>query len=426
MKRLAHYLVLIGVLLPSVAGAVDTGIDATTLLRIEQQSVPGFTKQTLLPATQFIGADLDKLADGNLSFHLYGWGRVDLADSSTSEGTTDGDLTYAYLKYRFPRAIGEIRGGRFFVTEGVAAEQVDGVSMKADLCRQFGLSLFGGAPVKLENARSKGDIIYGGRANVRLGGMIDLGVSALHEGNVTVHEATDTKRNREMLGVDIWFSPFRMVEVTGHSYYNITTHAVAEHSYMLTLKPVDKVTVTGIYNNERLRDYFIFTNVPSIFNPVAGEDLKSYVASVSWVVIKPLEIIGDYRHYKRDTLGNSDRYGAEARFSMMDNKVRTGASLHRSRGGSGINAYTELRGYGSYRDATYQGSLDAIVQYYDTPVYAKSNAYELTASAGYRLLRDLVVSGDIVLADNPRVSNDVRGLLRLTYNFNYSSKGAKP
>ena len=425
MKRIAHYLVLIGLLLPSVAGAVDVGIDSNTLIRFEQQSFPGFSKQTVVPATEFFGADLDKLGDGNLSLHLYGWGRADLADKSTNEKSTDGDLTYAYLKYRLPRANGQIRAGRFFVTEGIAAEQIDGISARADLCRQFGLSLFGGAPVQLDRSgKSKGDYIYGGRMNLRLGGMLDLGVSALHEGNVTLDTATGEKRNREMLGGDVWFSPHRMIEVSGHTYYNITTRAIAEHSYLLTLKPVKTVTVTGEYNKDRFKDYFAFSNVPQIFNPNSGDKLESYGGSAAWVIIKPLEVIADYRHFKRDTLGKSDRYGVEARYSLMDNQIRTGGAFHRSRGGDGSNSYSEVRAYGTYRGAKYQGSLDGIVQFYDHAIYGKSKAYELIASAGYRIIPDLLISGDISYGENPRLTSELRGLIKVTYNFN-SAKGAK-
>ena len=426
MKRIAHYLVLFCILLPSVAGAVDVGVDATSLFRFEQQSVPGFPKQTIVPATQFLGADLDKLADGNLSLHMYGWGRVDLADRSTAEKSTDADLTYAYLRYRLPRANGQIRGGRFFVNEGVAAEQIDGLSARADLCKEFGLSLFAGAPVQLDRSRkSKGDYIYGGRMNLRGGGVFELGASALHEGNVIVDTTTGEKKNREMLGGDVWISPHRVIEGSGHTYYNITTRAIAEHSYLLTLRPVASWTVTGEYNKERFKDYFTFSNLQSLFNPRTGDKLESFGGSAAWTIMKPVEVIGDYRHYKRDLLGKSDRYGAEIRLGFMDNQVRSGVAYHRSRGAADSNSYNEVRGYGTYRGKKFQGSIDGIVQIYDHAFSGKHHGYEAIASAGYRIIPDLVVSGDLSYGENPRLTSELRGVLKLTYNLNYSGKGAK-
>ena len=426
MKRLACCLVLVGLLVPSVAGAVDVGIDSTTLVSFQQQSVPLFSKQLFAPATEFLGVDMSKLGDGNLSFHLYGWGRADLADKSTSEGRTDGDLAYAYLKYRFPSANGQIRLGRFIVNEGVAIEQIDGISARADICRTFGLSVFGGVPVKPDwYKKGKGEYIYGGRANVRLGGILDLGVSALQEGRVVVNQLTGEKRNRDLVGGDVWFSPFRMVELAGHTFYNATTKGVAENSYLLTVKPVKTVTLTGEYNKNRLKDYFAFSNVPQIFNPNTGDRLESYGGSASWKILKPLEVIGDYKHYRRDSVGKSDRYGADVRYSLMDNQVRTGVAFHRSSGADGINAYNEYRGYVTYRGQKYQGSIDGIAHCFDAAVYGKHNAYGVTASAGYRIMPDLVLSGDLGYGADPRQTNDLRGLIKLTYNFNYMDKGAK-
>jgi hypothetical protein len=229
-----------------------------------------------------------------------------------------------------------------------------------------------------------------------------------------------------MLGGDVWFSPVRMVDVSGHTYYNITRHAIAEHSYLLTVKPLKVLTMTGIYNRERFSDYFTFSNLPSLFNARTGDKLESYGGSASWVVVKPLEVIGDYRHYKRDSLGKSDRYGVEARLGLLDNRVRSGVAFHRSRGGDAINAYSEVRAYGTYRGTKYHGSLDGIVHFYDHAIDGKSNAFELIASAGYRIIPDLLVSGDISYGENPRLSSELRGLVKLTYNFNYASKGAKP
>ncbi|KAF0215676.1 MAG: hypothetical protein FD174_4024, partial [Geobacteraceae bacterium] len=117
MKRIATYVFFL-LLLPALAYAVDTEATGTTILRFEERSVPGFEKQKAVPATQFVGVDADKIGGGNLSLHLYGWGRVDLADRSTDEGTTDGNLTYGYLLYRLPKANGQVKAGRFFIYEG--------------------------------------------------------------------------------------------------------------------------------------------------------------------------------------------------------------------------------------------------------------------------------------------------------------------
>src|SRR5690349_14444356 len=104
MKRAALLSACIGILFcPAASPAAETGVDATTIFRMEHRDVPGSSTQTVLPATQFLTVDFDKLADGNLSLHLSGWGRVDTADKSYNDRTADGNVSYGYLQYRFDR-----------------------------------------------------------------------------------------------------------------------------------------------------------------------------------------------------------------------------------------------------------------------------------------------------------------------------------
>src|SRR6185369_7622193 len=134
-------------LIPAVVPAADVTVDSSTLLGIGRRDVSGASKETLLPATQFLGLTADKLADGNLSLNLYGWGRADLADKSYNNDKVDGRLTYGFLKYRFNQANAVIRAGRLFVREGIVNDQIDGISARTDLPMGFGLSAFGGATV---------------------------------------------------------------------------------------------------------------------------------------------------------------------------------------------------------------------------------------------------------------------------------------
>jgi hypothetical protein len=420
------------ILSPAVVSAAgfNLNVEGNTIFRFEQRSVPGLAKQNLAPATQFLRADLDNIGDGNLSLHLYGWGRLDLADKSTSEGSTDGDLSYAYLSYRLPRANAEIRAGRFFIYEGVANEQIDGISARADLQKGMTLSLFGGAPVRLDWSKNKGDYIVGGRGSWRLPGILELGVSGLREGGVVIDPASGATDDRKMVGGDIWLAPFRATELSGHTFYNASTGGIAEQSYFLTVKPLKVVTVSAVYNEQHFNDYFFYSNLRSLFNPVNGGDLKSYGGGVTVIVAPPVEITADYRRYNRtsdvstDNNGNSDRYGAEARVTLFDRKVRSGFSYHRSDGASGFNSYAEVRGYCLYDANRYVVSLDAIDQYYRNSVSGKKNAFEVIASTGIRIMPELALSGDLSYGQNPRLNDELRGALRLTYNYETASKGA--
>lgn len=433
MKKSGYFLSLAFVsLFPSLACTTDLGLSSTTLFRFEQRAFPGFARETAAPATQFLRVDLDKIGDGNLSLHVYGWKRVDLADRSTNERPNDGDLAYGYLNYRFPTANAEIKAGRFFIREGVAAEQIDGVSARADLRKGFTLALFGGAPVKLDlNTKNKGDYIAGGRGSYRLKGIMELGVSGLHESGVTLNTAGNTKDNRQLVGGDIWLSPRRFIELNGHTFYNSATGGIAEHSYLLTIKPSRTFSVSGLYNEQRFNNYFTYSNIRSLFNPDNGGEVKSYGGSIGWAIAAPAEITADYRHFNRtsmvssDNNGNSDRYGVDTRLTLLDKKLRSGLAYHRSDGANGFNSYNEVRGYCLYDTGRHVTSIDAIAQFYRNGIFNRKEAFELVASSGYRILQDLLLSGEIGYSQNPQYSDDIRGVLKLTYNYAYTGKGAK-
>jgi len=148
-------------LLASGAWAAELDMNATTLMGFGEESTPGFEDKFRVPAVQYVRADVSKLGNENLSFHFYGWGGWQI-----DAGDTEGDLTQGYLSYRFPKANGYAKAGRFYEFQTTGVEQVDGVGFGADLAKGLRLNLFGGAPVKVDYD-NKGDYIYGGKLAYR-------------------------------------------------------------------------------------------------------------------------------------------------------------------------------------------------------------------------------------------------------------------
>ena len=208
------------VILPITVLAADVTVDSTTFLGIARRDVSGGSKESFLPATQFVGLTADKLADGNLSLHLYGWGRTDLGDNSYNNNATSGSLNYGYLQYRFDQANAIIRGGRFSVREGIVNEQIDGVSARTDLPMGIGISGFLGATVhstnlKGENSDGKGDMVYGGRINYRHTGLLEAGLSGIYQSAAPTLVTQATKEYRRV-GADIWLTPKKSIDIIGH------------------------------------------------------------------------------------------------------------------------------------------------------------------------------------------------------------------
>ena len=71
----------------------------------------------------------------------------------------------------------------------------------------------------------------------------------------------------------------------------------------------------------------------------------------------------------------------------------------------------------------YFASLDAIGYFFKERINNVSNAWEVIGSLGYHLTPALALSGDLSYGKNPQFTDDLRGLIRLTYNMNYTGKG---
>ncbi len=437
MKKTCSSLLCTALLLslPATVLAVDVAVDSTTITRFEKRDIQGEKNDTLIPLTQFLGLDVNNLADGNLSLHLYGWGRVDLADKSYNNDKADGSLTYGYLRYRFKQANTDIRAGRFFVREGIVAEQVDGASVHGELPLGFGISAFGGATVHTkhlygENSDGKGDTVFGGRVNYRYKGLLELGVSGVYEGEAP-KMTNYINGDHRLLGMDLWLSPVRMVEVMGHTSYNTETRTTAEHSYLLNIKPIKHLVISAEFNEQREKSYLYAWTMFSgaALNP--KEKSRSTGGSISYNFNKTIELAADYKHYTRD-LGNADRYGADVRLNFLNNSVRGGFGYHYLRAGSGFAigtnpsaSYHELRAYALHDTKTYFAALDAIDYIFKDKVYSEKSAWEASISLGYHITPALAVSGDFSYGRNPEFIEDARGLIRLTYNMTYDGKGGK-
>jgi len=427
--------------LPGAALSAEVSVDATSIIRFEQRADQAAPKKDIFPATQFLGLDVDKLADGNLSLHVYGWGRADIQDKSYNDDRYNGSLTYGYLQYRFNRS-SDVRVGRFFVHEGIVNEHVDGVSVRSELPFGFGLSAFGGANVhtkKLinENTDGKGETIYGGRLNYRYKGMLELGASGVYESkpptltnpnNIALSGGSMLGYHR-LVGGDVWFSPIQMVEIMGHTSFNTETKGVAEHTYLLNIKPTKHLILSGEFNEHRERNFFFSSAMFASQLTNLNEKSRSIGGSASYEFSKAFELAADYKHYTRG-IGNADRYGADAKFSFLNNSVRSGLGYHYLRAGSefaiGNNpsaSYHELRAYVMHDTKTYFAAIDVIDYIFKDKVYNEKSAWEAMASVGYHVTPALAVSGDFSYGRNPEFTEEVKGLARLTYNMTFDSKG---
>lgn len=459
MKRHTH-VALLATLMSAAAWGQEVNVFGTTMAQMWKQETPGFDKATYTPATQYLGIDATKLGTDKLSLHLFGWGRTDLSDASSFDGSKSGGyLTYGYLNYRFDQANAEIKAGRFTIGQTTGYEQVDGVSARTDLRGGFTISAFGGRPVYYKTVDPRDqtdyqfqhDFIFGTRLGWRLPKIGEIGVSYLQDGTKAAKDLDipmPVDYTRKQLGADLLLAPGSVFQLSGRTVWDIASHAdrapgvpepskIAEHDYTATVK-LGQVSVSGNYAERNFFAYFAGTNLPSLFRQDERDKFEGWGGKVSWLATDAFQVVVDYRHMHRESFGDVNRAGGEMRWSLNEKKLQFGV------GGHWVNAantifvdpaaparslsHKEGRMWMMAAMGKFTASVDGILQRYnsDNPYLAGlRSVYEAVGSLGYQATTNLKVSGDLSYGSTPVSKHETRGLLRAEYRFGFARKGGR-
>jgi len=418
--RTAVLLLLVFLLVPSHVGAADVSLSSRTYLLAFERDLPGGSSQRFAPLYEYLSGDARNLGGHALSFHFYGWGRIDLADDTDEDGRS-GDLASAYLQYLHPTGNAEVRLGRFFLTEGTAAEILDGIFLKGRTPLGLGLSVFGGIPVERSIASADtGDSLYGGRLFFSRAGFAEIGATYLMEHGEFQGD------DREMVGGDLWLRPGIPVELSGRAFYNVSTARLASQRYTVRMMPYARLDVSAGYEEYRYGDLFQNALNPAFLSPAIDNTDQVQVLSVvvdlavseRWTVEAGVKAI---RH-DRDDPGDATRAELGLRYAYNDRKDVAGLSGAVVSADRSENEYQEYRLFGSYSPGPFRFSLDALTQRYGEAVGGSpvEDAYQVVGSAGWQPLPYLKVSGDITYTRSPQFKEDFAGLVRASLDWGAS------
>jgi len=376
-------------------------------------------KKNIFPAYEYLRLNMtNNLSDGSgVSFYLGAWGRADLADKTTDKYTNE-DLQYAYLSYKASKNNTIVNVGRQFVTEGVAAERIDGLYLRNDFKYGIGAAAFFGHTVITEpNSQpiyQGGALVYGTRISQTDKKYYTVGLSALKS------ERENNSPYREEEGVDIWLRPHQQVDVTGRSTYNSITNGWMEHSYALSTNPLEQLRIVADFSQINYRDYLfnMTTSALSFANRLIDPNEKLIATGVilSYSPIKNLTVSADYKYHDYEIAKNANYYGVKAAYSFPDS-ISAGFGVHRMDGKTGRLRYTEYRAYASKRIGVVNVSADFTNVGYDAQINGVKNSFAITGSAGYKFNEKLKIGADLEYSQSPDFDNEVRGLLKVTYAF---------
>lgn len=392
------------------ANAATFSGDSTTILRARETG----EDRDLYPLYEYLhlaGTDVQK--NGATSLYFGGWGRGDLGDKTTRQNN-NGDLQYGYLSYRGNQDNFQLRAGRHWITEGVATDRVDGLSVKGDFL--FGLtgSAFVGSPVTTEPNFDGGSLIYGGRIAQGMGNLYSVGVSA-----VKVNSGGDHLREEE--GFDLWLRPMQQFDIAGRSTYNSITNGWMEHAYTATIRPLDMLTISGSLQQSNYHDYFYHVTTTALrFTPLSLVNPDDAVLSLGGAVgvklFKNLQLEADFKNYNYEIQRDATYYGGRVSYGLPDN-FNAGFSYHRMDGGDLRLQYNEYHAYVSKKIGHADVTLDLFDIDMRRAIEGTKNTYEFTAAAGYDFGNSVRIDADIDYGKTIDLDDEVRGLVKVTYTF---------
>lgn len=404
--------------IPAKAETVISG-QSDTILRMGHSESQG--SRDYFPAYEYLRLSVASTEkDGSsTSLHFGGWARGDLGDKSARDRYTDADVQYGYLSYQGAKNNLIFNAGRQFVVEGVAAQKLDGLYIRNDFGAGFGAAAYVGSPVVTEPNFKADDIVFGGRITHSLYKYYTIGISALKS-------FSDSSRYREEEGVDIWLHPMTQIDVTGRSSYNSLTNGWMEHSYTVSLVPLDNLRLYADISNINYKDYFyrVTTSAFNIFNPITNptgfidpnEKLLALGGGIAYTPIKYLTITADYTHRHYDIARTAEYYGGKVAYSLPES-FAAGVSVHRMDGRDDKLRYTEYRLYASKKIAQLDLTVDLFNLNYDNRINGVRNAYTFAGAASYEINKNLKIGADVDYSKNPDFDNEVKGLIKLTYLF---------
>lgn len=399
-------------LLSSYSFGADLSGNSRTYLRFMEST--GDDKFN--PLYEYLDFHMSNINGKDISFFFGGWLSYDLADVSFNK-RYDNNLQYAFIQYNHRASEFTAELGSFYVFEGVASEQIDGVYVKKYFRKKFGLTVYGGIPVETDFDERGGDSIYGGRLSFE-GNSYVLGLSYLKEKN-------DSSDFREETGIDLYLRPLNEMELTGHSVYNIEQSGWQEHSYYLSINPAPGLYIKPLISWFDYRNFFYspttsaFRFDPAIIDP--DEKLLTYGGTVEYNAGSFI-ISGDYRRHDYEIHESADYYGGGITYSSISpnfakKKANLGISVHRMDGKIESLKYNEYRIFASLNLNRIGLAADLIDINYDLERNGVRNAYAISGYLGYSLTKNLILSADAEYGKNPEFDREVKTMLKVIYRL---------
>jgi hypothetical protein len=411
--------IMIGLCGLPLAALADIDIRSGTIVRGFERRVESGEDKLVLPVYEYLGVDYGDMEQGGLSFHLYGWGRKDMAGGNFYDDDPEGELLYGYLRYQKPYSRFGASVGRQHVFAGVANQSVDGLHLSGGIGPNLSASIFGGVPVDYQGQDGgSADATYGTRIAHHLEGRYELGLS---------YQKTeaDGEFSEEKAGADLMFNPGSRLTLTGLSSYNMDSKDWREHRYDARIQVRD-LMVEPSFQYFSYQDYFGKGNSRNnIFHFLQNEEENLVIAGtdIVWQGLGSVDVGVRGRHYDYDRRRESASYMAGLLTVNTSSGSQIGVEIGRMDGETADNIYNMYRGYFYWRQPLKimtQGFIsgDALYIAYDAPIYGEDKSIQYSMSAGRYFFNNRMetkLSG--IFSQDPYFESDVGGVVTLNVYY---------
>ena len=426
-KSLALACLSLSLLLPALSGgasAADLSLSSRTYLLFYEREYAGGKKNQYAPLYEYLSTDAYDIGGKPVSFHFYGWGRVDLGEDTGDNGTS-GEVGALYMEYRHPEGNAQLKLGRFFMTEGAAVGILDGGFAKVTTPVGLGFSAYGGVPVEYSNVSTEdgGSSVWGGRVFFAKSGFAEIGASYLKE------SGKFQGKDLEMWGGDLWLRVVDGVELTGQATYNQSESELAYQRYAVRIVPGSRFDIAAGYESYTYKGLFQGALNPAFLSPSVNlaDKVSSIFGVLDWEFVPAwtLEISAKTLDHKESDPGDAYRAGVGLRYAYNDKKDVAGLSAAFVSADQAENEYQEYRGFASWSQGKLRMTMDALTVQYKQAINGKKDQYQVVGTVGYQLLASLQISGNVTYTQSPDFEEDWAGLVRFNLDLGTSTGGKK-
>ena len=378
------------------------------------------TKSSILvaPVYEYLQVDYGALSEAGLSLHANGWGRTDAGDRDFFVENDTGELLYGYIEYTTESYNFSTRLGRQYVFEGPASESIDGIRIQGEIS-VFSFSGFAGLPVALdEDNGNSGDEAYGSTLRYSWHDFNKIGLSYKHV-------ISDSNRDEEAVGVEVFLTLPKVVDLTVMSTRNLVSDDWGEH-FVEARFGHNEIDFRPYFQQFQYDDYFSTDdNSANPFRYLAGtdEELTIFAADLSNLGNFGWEYGAKVKYYDYSNLDGNSLYLSALATWHGKKMTQAGAEIGAMDGDQPQSEYLIYRLYAYWESGpafNYPGFLSADLVFVDYQEEIQNEGSSLFASigGGWYLLDDaleLKVSGDY--SSDPFFDDDLQGMVVVTYKF---------